>query len=798
MKNFTFFKRVTLLCMLSAVASTTVFSQQIEKHLTLSNQEEIGFLEYKPTNYATEGNVKHPLIIFLHGIGERGNGTTDLKYVARIGLPRMIKLGHNMTFTWNGKTETFLVLSPQCRGKYGMWPELLINDMIDYAKKNLRIDTNRIYLTGLSMGGGGTYRFISRQQWQAEKVAAAATVCAPCMFAKGENVANANLPVWSFHASDDAIASYTCTETAIKRIIDAKPAVMPLKTIWPSGGHGVWDRVYTDTNYRYNGVINIYEWFLGQNKSLPVNKLPKANAGVNIQAAPGQVVTLNAVASTDADGKLVRYVWKKISGPAAGKIATVMGTSATTTVSGLTLAGTYQYELAVVDDRAAYTKDTVTVTIAASAPTPVTNKVPAAHAGKDTTNRLPQVLHLVGAGTDSDGKIVYYSWVKKSRGSVTLVKTSDNTVRLDNLAAGEYVFRLTVKDDKNTAASDVIKVTVLPALASLPPVTTVPPVTSVPPATNKVPAAHAGRDTTIELPQVLHLVGAGSDSDGRIVYYSWVRKSGATVKFARINDSTVRVDNLAAGVYEFRLTVRDDKNTLASDVVKVTVLDNPYLSHPASSTPNKAPVARVTPDRVIPIEWNYFPTVSGYPSTDADGWIALFTWEKVSGPDAYKIESPRSCATKITHLVPGEYVFRVTAYDNKGAHSYADVKITMTQQPEHATAAATASKSVVEPQPQTVAVQATPLTHVTMPDQLLLYPNPATDMVNLQYTNSATGKSVINIHDASGKLVKSISFYKGEGVYRHNLEISRLNRGLYYIEVRTGNTIGMQTKLVKN
>ena len=50
MKNFTFFKRVTLLCMLSAVASTTLFSQQIEKHLTLSNQEEIGFLEYKHTN----------------------------------------------------------------------------------------------------------------------------------------------------------------------------------------------------------------------------------------------------------------------------------------------------------------------------------------------------------------------------------------------------------------------------------------------------------------------------------------------------------------------------------------------------------------------------------------------------------------------------------------------------------------------------------------------------------------------------------------------------------------------------
>src|SRR5690606_4589057 len=203
--------------------------------------------------------------------------------------------------------------------------------------------------------------------------------------------------------------------------------------------------------------------------------------------------------------KLVRYVWKKISGPAAGTIATTMGTKPTTTVSGL-IAGTYQYELAVVDDRAAYTKDTVTVTIAAGAPTPVTNKIPAAHAGNDITIRLPKVLNLVGSGSDSDGKIVYYSWVRKSGATVKFVKINDSTVRVDDLAAGEYEFRLTVKDDKNAAASDVVKVTVLPELASLPPVST------VPPATNKVPAAHAGRDTIIQLPQVLHLVGRGSDS----------------------------------------------------------------------------------------------------------------------------------------------------------------------------------------------------------------------------------------------------------------------------------------------
>jgi poly(3-hydroxybutyrate) depolymerase len=790
MKTFTQLIRAALLCLPFFAATSNGYSQQIEKSLVLSNKERIGFLEYKPTNYATEGNVKHPLIIFLHGIGERGNGTTDLHNVTRIGLPRMIRMGHNMTFTWNGKTETFLVLSPQCRGNYGMWPELLINEIIDYAKQNLRIDTNRIYLTGLSMGGGGTYRFISRQQWQAAKVAAAATVCAPCTFANGKNVADANLPVWSFHALNDSIALESCTETAIKRIIDAKPAVMPLKTVWPDGGHGVWDRLYTDTNYRYNGVINIYEWFLGQNKSLPVNKLPVANAGQDLRVALSQPVILDGSASRDADGKLVRYVWKKISGPASGKITTVMGAKPTTTVTGITLPGVYQYELAVVDDRAGFTRDTVVVNVAADLPVP--NKIPVANAGKDTTIQLPQALSLVGSGTDADGKIVTYTWQKASGGNVKLVKTDDKTVRLDSLEAGDYVFRLLVKDDKGGLASDVMKVKVLPAAPKAPQAPQAP---QAPAAANKIPVSHAGRDTTIQLPQVLSLVGNGTDPDGKIVSYMWQKASGGKVKLVKTDDRTVRLDSLEAGDYVFRLLVKDDKGGLASDVMKVKVLDNPYLSKSNGTKPNVAPVARVTPDQVIPIEWNYFPSVSGYPSTDADGWIALFTWEKVSGPDAYNIVSPRECRTRITGLVQGEYVFRVTAYDNHGAYSHADVKITMTKDGQKTTETKVASAAVVEE--EVAKTNVTPLTSVTMPAALSLYPNPATSMVNLQYTNDAMGSSVIKIYDASGKLIKSISFWKSENTYKHNLEISKLNRGLYYIEVRTGSAIAMQSKLIK-
>ncbi|MBO9572123.1 MAG: T9SS type A sorting domain-containing protein [Chitinophagaceae bacterium] len=623
MKNFTRPGRAMLLFVLLLAGVSSAFSQQIEKSLTMTTGEKVGFLEYKPKNYATEGNVKHPVIIFLHGIGERGNGTTELKNVARIGLPRMIRDGHTMTFTWNGKTETFLVVSPQCPSIYGMWPQKMVDEFVSYVKKELRSDTNRIYLTGLSMGGGGSNRYISTYAQFPKRVSAVATVCTPCTFDNGQFVADAKLPFWAFHAADDSVALASCTDRAINRINSANPQVKPLRTIWPTGGHAVWDRVYADTNYTYGGILNIYEWFLGQNKSLPVNKIPVANAGVDQRVSPTlPSVTLNGSASNDADGKLVRYVWKKISGPGAGKIAAPMSASSSTTITGLTITGTYKYELAVVDDRAGFSKDTVSITVAADAPVPVID---------------------------------------------TVVKSAD-----------------TVK-------------------STIPVVTT--PLDTVKPTIPVKP----------------------------------------------------------------------------TDTVKATM---------PVTTSNKPPIAATSGDIVVPLEWNWAPSVSGWPSKDPDGWIALFTWEKVSGPDSYKIVSPKSVRTQLQNLVEGVYVFRVTAFDNKGASSFADVKVTMTRKQTQQTVT-TASKAIVEE------VAAVPVTVLSMPAQVTVSPNPAVNMVNLQYTSGSTGKSFINVYDASGKLIKNITFYKPEGLYKHNLDISQLISGVYYVQIQTGNAVQLQTKFVK-
>jgi hypothetical protein len=93
---------------------------------------------------------------------------------------------------------------------------------------------------------------------------------------------------------------------------------------------------------------------------------------------------------------------------------------------------------------------------------------------------------------------------------------------------------------------------------------------------------------------------------------------------------------------------------------------------------NILPVANAGSDRSIPMSWNYFPTLNGTLSSDADGYIAAFKWSKISGPASYSISSSTSPQTKVTNLVAGTYVFRVTVSDNKGGTDTDDVTIVMT------------------------------------------------------------------------------------------------------------------------
>ena len=99
-----------------------------------------------------------------------------------------------MKFSWKGKTETFLVLSPQLSIDYSSWPTFYAEEMIRYAKANLNIDTNRIILTGISLGGGGTWYYAASDVNNTKKLAAIGISCGTKRTANYNFIAEQHLP----------------------------------------------------------------------------------------------------------------------------------------------------------------------------------------------------------------------------------------------------------------------------------------------------------------------------------------------------------------------------------------------------------------------------------------------------------------------------------------------------------------------------------------------------------------------------------------------------------------------------
>lgn len=341
--------------------SPTILLAQRTTHKVDGPRGEIGFYQYLPPDYSVKGEKK-PLIIFLHGIGEKGTGSPeDLKKIDCCGIPRYIDLGHPMQFTWNGKMEGFVVLYPQLYSRYGTWENYYVDAMIKYAYEHLNIDTNRIFLTGLSLGGGATWVYASASLNNARKFAGIAPVVSPCFMTNGCNIAKADLPIYAVHALDDNLASYKCTTNAIKSILDCGTRAIPNLVMFDNGAHYVWVKRAYDTSYNYFNP-NIYEWMLAQNRLKKPNIKPKAVTGndITISAASGMAV-LDASRSSDPDGKIVRYVWEKRKGPSFGILTKEL--TPTPVVKGLNYPGVYVFEVRVIDDRAEWSEATMRVTV---------------------------------------------------------------------------------------------------------------------------------------------------------------------------------------------------------------------------------------------------------------------------------------------------------------------------------------------------------------------------------------------------------------------------------------------------
>jgi len=233
------------------------WSQQLARKTSYGTS----YLEHLPYGYDT--TKLYPCIIFLHGSGERGTGSlTDLSKVTRAGIPKQIQNGHKMCFT-NPVTkavECFIVLSPQTN-KWGWRYDGVI--FAKWALQNYRIDPSRMYLTGLSMGGEGTWYSACFTDNQPNLWAAIAPVCGRASYTDGANVAKKKIPVWAFHGSADTAIP---VQAGLNPILGGKsqPGPLSVVTIYENQPHYIWDRVY-NTGHTYHNP-NVYEWFLTKRK----------------------------------------------------------------------------------------------------------------------------------------------------------------------------------------------------------------------------------------------------------------------------------------------------------------------------------------------------------------------------------------------------------------------------------------------------------------------------------------------------------------------------------------------------
>lgn len=370
-----------------------------------------------------------------------------------------------------------------------------------------------------------------------------------------------------------------------------------------------------------------------------INPVASAGSDVNI-FLPTNLVTLTG-SGTDADGTITSFAWTQIAG-----VAAILSNANTNTLSVSALAaGTYTFRLTVTDNAGGTGISDVNVTVNLAS----SNQPPIANAGPNIALTLPNnSTNLIGSGSDADGTISTYNWIKLSGPAATLSNENTAVLSLQDLITGVYVFRITVTDNDGAFASDNIQVTVFP--------------TSV----NQSPTVSAGNNLTVTLPtNSTSITANASDPDGSIAAYTWTKQIGPTVTIAGETTNTLQLSNLVVGSYTFRINVTDNSGSTSFDEVNITVL-------PLGS--NSPPVVNAGIDKILFLPNNSINLIGL--ASDNDGSISAYSWVKISGPTA-TITNEATPSLSITNLVAGQYLFRLTATDNLGITAFDEASVTV-------------------------------------------------------------------------------------------------------------------------
>lgn len=238
--------------------STLNITMVLKPHKQVIGDAVEGYYIGVPSNYDSV-NTQYPILIYVPGAGQFGNGAVDLPLLLKDGPAELIdEKKFPVIFKVNGQSFSMIVFTPQLKGYTNTYN---IKACIDFVKKNYRIDTTRIYLSGLSIGGSLSCDVASEIPNSIAAMVPMAGVSTDYTTTnRCQLIAQSNLPIWTFQSADDPVFNPETTKGFIAKVNSYAPTVLAKLTMWPNGGHDAWTRAL-DPSYKENG-FNIYEWML--------------------------------------------------------------------------------------------------------------------------------------------------------------------------------------------------------------------------------------------------------------------------------------------------------------------------------------------------------------------------------------------------------------------------------------------------------------------------------------------------------------------------------------------------------
>jgi len=265
--------------MIPSTSAEVASSPGIHHHPLPDSATSYGYLSFLPKEYDAK-NGKHPLVIFLHGQGQLGNGKEQLNMLFKNGPFALLKKDPAIF-----DQASCVVLAPQGLIDDKWWKLDKLEAFLEFALKHYAVDTDRVYLTGLSMGGGPTWQLADKHP---DTFAAIVPICGASRPPQ-DRAAKIKAPIWAFHSVNDPRVRFTSTEMWLNSVAGDKaaalmdaypkqgtqsasfdgnkwswsegqhaPATAVGITVFPEDQHDSWTRAYADPK--------LWEWLFARKR----------------------------------------------------------------------------------------------------------------------------------------------------------------------------------------------------------------------------------------------------------------------------------------------------------------------------------------------------------------------------------------------------------------------------------------------------------------------------------------------------------------------------------------------------